>query len=176
MIKRTSVQIKIRTILLLTILLLSLLPLALSAMVSSFILKENNKKMFIERGNSLNSIVENTINRRISQYEQLLSSIVDNGDFENEEYYSNQLIKDMKLLQDSNDQIINVYLAKTDGQFIQTSDIELPEDFDFKESEWYIEGVSDPEKRIIERPYQDTLSNEMVTSVYKRTYRECFKR
>ena len=150
MIKRTSMQIKIRTILLLTILLLSLLPLALSAMVSSFILKENNKKMFIERGNSLNSIVENTINRRISQYEQLLSSIVDNGDFENEEYYSNQLIKDMQLLQDSNDQIINVYLAKTDGQFIQTSDIELPEDFDFKESEWYIEGVSDPEKRIIE--------------------------
>ena len=167
MIKRTSMQIKIRTILLLTILLLSLLPLALSAMVSSFILKENNEKMFLERGNSLNSIAENTINSRISQYEQLLSSIINNGNFENEEYYTNQLVKDMQLLQDSNDQIINVYLAKNDGQFIQTSDMELPEGYDFKERDWYIEGVSNPEKRRIERPYQDKLSNEMVTSVFK---------
>lgn len=165
--KRTNSKLKINTIMLMIILILSILPLALSATGSSLFLKNSNEKTFIERGNSLNNIVENTITNRISQYEQLLASIANNGEFDNEEYINNRLIDDMKLIQDSNDQIINVYFAKDDGRFIQTSNIDLPEGFNFKETEWYIEGTKNPEKRMVERPYQDTLSNEMVTSVYK---------
>ncbi|MDO5516394.1 MAG: methyl-accepting chemotaxis protein [Clostridium sp.] len=164
---RTSSKPKIKTILLLIILILSLLPLALSAAVSSIILKDSNEKTFKERGDSLNNIVENTITNRILQYEQLLSSIELNGDFENEDYISNELAPEMKLIQDSNDQIINVYYAKEDGRLIQTASGELPEGFNFKESEWYIEGMRNPEKKRVERPYKDKLTNEMITSVYK---------
>lgn len=158
---------KIKSLLLFAIILLSLVPLTISAIASSMILKKNNEKTFIERGNTLNRIVENTIVNRISQYEQLLLSIAENGEFDSEEYINDGIIDDMNIIQNSNDQIINVYFAKDDGRFIQTSDEELPEGFDCRERSWFIEGMNNPEKRRIERPYVDTLSKELVTTVYK---------
>ena len=77
-------KLKIKTILMLAIILFSLVPLIISAIGSSILLKRNNGKAFMERGNSLNKIVENTIVNKISQYEQLICSITKNGDFENE--------------------------------------------------------------------------------------------
>lgn len=123
--------------------------------------------MFIERGNSLNNIVENMIVTRITEYENLLKSINLNGEFDSNNFTNDELIDKMKLIADSNNQIINVYFAKTNGEFIQTSDIELPEGFDITNTDWFINKTTNPEKRRVERPYQDTLSNEMVTSVYE---------
>ena len=160
-------KLKIKTILMLAIILFSLVHLIISAIGSSILLKRNNGKAFMERGNSLNKIVENTIVNKISQYEQLICSITQNGDFENEDYINNNLIYDMKLLEDSNDQIINVYFAKEDGRFIQSGSVEVPEDFDCREFDWFNECKNNPEKRVIERPYQDSFTKEMITTVYK---------
>lgn len=165
--KGTSYKIKMNTILLMSILLMSILPLILSALISSIVLNKSNTNMFVERGNSLNNIAENIITNKISEYEQLLKSIENNGQFDDEDYINNRLMEDMKLIENSNDQIINVYFAKDDGRFFQTSGLDLPEGFDFKKSDWYVEKTTNPEKRVVERPYQDTLSNEMVTSVYE---------
>ncbi|HCW52814.1 MAG TPA: methyl-accepting chemotaxis protein [Clostridium sp.] len=164
---RTSHKFKLNTILMVTTVLLSIIPLVLSALISSIILKKNNGMMFIERGNSLNNIVENIIVTRITEYENLLKSISLNGEFDNDNFTNDELVNKMKLIADSNDQIINVYFAKTNGDFIQTSNIEIPEGFEIRDSDWFISKTTNPEKRIVERPYQDTLSNEMVTSVYE---------
>ena len=164
---RTSRKFKLNTISMVTTALLSVIPLILSALISSIILKKNNGTMFIERGNSLNNIVENMIVTRITEYENLLKSINLNGEFDSNNFTNDELIDKMKLIADSNNQIINVYFAKTNGEFIQTSDIELPEGFDITNTDWFINKTTNPEKRRVERPYKDTLSNEMVTSVYE---------
>ncbi len=165
--KNFTRTVKIKTILMIIILILALFPLIVSGILSGIIINRNNEQSFIEKGNLLCEIAETNITTRISQYESMLMSISTKRDFDDEQYISSGLLEDMKLIQSSDNQIVNVYFASEDGRFIQTLNVDLPDGYNHKEKDWYIECSNNPDKVRVEQPYEDTLTSEMVTTVYR---------
>lgn len=167
MIKKNRKPIKIKTLLLGLLMSLSLIPLIVSQIFSFIIVKKGNNDLFIKQGKSLCSLSEQIMEERFDEYIDMMSSIIDNGNLTDSNYLNNELIDDMNIILKSNDQLINMYYTAADGSFYQTLDVPLPDDFNIKETTWFKECMASPEKIRIERPYSDSLTNEMVTTVYK---------
>ncbi|WP_294403514.1 methyl-accepting chemotaxis protein [uncultured Clostridium sp.] len=165
--KKIMKPIKIKTLLFALLMSLSLIPLIVSQIASFTIVRKGNNTSFTKQGTLLCSLGEEIMNQRFNEYVDIMSSIIDNGNFADSDYLNNKLIENMNIIFKSNEQFINVYYAAEDGTFYQTLDVPLPEGFNATEKSWFKECMASPENIRIERPYIDTLTNEMVTTVYK---------
>ncbi|MGM9933964.1 methyl-accepting chemotaxis protein [uncultured Clostridium sp.] len=158
---------KIKSILLIIILFLALTPLIFSGFISSIVLEKNNEKTFREQGELLCNIIEGNIEDKILQYESYLSTVSAKGAFADSTYINGQLVDDMMLIKNSNEGIVNFYYASEAGEFIQTLGEDLPEGYNHKEKDWYIDCTNNPKKTRIDQPYKDELTGKMITTLYK---------
>ncbi len=61
--------------------------------------------------------------------------------------------------------IINIYVGTEGGMFYTDPVLELPEGFDHRKRDWYIQAVNAPDKVIITDPYVDAGTGQMVISM-----------
>ncbi len=67
----------------------------------------------------------------------------------------------------TDDNIINVYIATTEGDLYLNPETELPEGFDPRKSEWYTQAANNVNELMLSDPYTDTGTGELVTTMSK---------
>ncbi|MDF2513846.1 MAG: methyl-accepting chemotaxis protein [Herbinix sp.] len=73
----------------------------------------------------------------------------------------------MENVNSTDDNIINVYIATTEGDLYLNPVSELPEDFDPRKSDWYTKATSNVNDLMLSDPYIDTATGNTVATISK---------
>ncbi len=118
---------------------------------------------------SMQTITE--VGRGIDNYFTAMSSLITiltkNSDIiqaDSEEYLSRakELIANIN---NTDENIINVYIGTEQGLFYTYPQVEIPKDFDHRTRDWYQTALNNPNQVIITDPYIDTATGEMVIAL-----------
>ena len=71
----------------------------------------------------------------------------------------------MENVNSTDENIINVYIATTEGDLYLNPVSELPEGFDPRKSDWYIQAASNVNELMLSDPYIDTATGNTVTTI-----------
>jgi len=128
--------------------------------------KQNMAQSEAESLIMLDAITKN-IDDRVSTYENILDSLINNvpvGNItqDNEENFVDQ----MSLVAQTSKDIINLYYTTNKGKLYNAYNHEI-EEYDYSNTSWFKESVSNEGKIIIDSPYIDEVTGKMVISVYK---------
>ncbi|NFH68569.1 methyl-accepting chemotaxis protein [Clostridium botulinum] len=161
--------------LLVNITLMVLIPIIILGIMATMLTIKSNNKNFEFNSNTLSNIGENIISNEINYYKDILNSLTESNEFIdiNEEYDS--LRKEFKLLNQSDENILNIYFANTDGKIVQLLDNEIPANFDPRESEWYKKAEENKNEYLLQNPYVDIITNKNVITISKGVVNGDFK-
>ncbi len=154
-------KIKFGQFLFIAILLLSCVPVLSVSFLSIFSVENNAEENFESNAQQLAETAGTIIDSKIESYLNKMKSILDYGNFENLDELRDQI----RLLASDDSSVINLYYVdNATGSFIQVFDEEL--DRDFRESDWFIDVMADPNTKPMETPYEDTITGKMATTIY----------
>ncbi|MBN1070401.1 methyl-accepting chemotaxis protein [Clostridium botulinum] len=161
--------------LLVNITLMVLIPIIILGIMATMLTIKSNNKNFEFNSNTLSNIGENIISNEINYYKDILNSLTESNEFIdiNKEYDS--LRKEFKLLNQSDENILNIYFANTDGKIVQLLDNEIPANFDPRESEWYKKAEENKNEYLLQNPYVDIITNKNVITISKGVVNGDFK-
>ncbi|WP_347708975.1 methyl-accepting chemotaxis protein [Clostridium botulinum] len=161
--------------LLVNITLMVLIPIIILGIMATMLTIKSNNKNFEFNSNTLSNIGENIISNEFNYYKDILNSLTESNEFIdiNKEYDS--LRKEFKLLNQSDENILNIYFANTDGKIVQLLDNEIPANFDPRESEWYKKAEENKNEYLLQNPYVDIITNKNVITISKGVVNGDFK-
>ena len=95
---------------------------------------------------------------------KILSNDINIQSADNSTYFefAKSLIANIKATDNT---IINIYVGTESGMFYTDPVLDLPESFDHKKRDWYIQALNSPDKVIITDPYVDVGTGQMVISL-----------
>ena len=126
--------------------------------------KSETDRNYNQNGKLLLSIAKNMIDTEISGYENILKTLSEGGNYSD----FTDLRKEMKLLDDNDFNILNIYYTnESDGSDVQSLDEELPEGYDSKSRPWYKQSVENKDDYIIQSPYLDSATGKNVITISK---------
>ncbi|WP_455792457.1 methyl-accepting chemotaxis protein [Clostridium butyricum] len=146
------------------ILILVLIPVILLTISSGVINRNNANKNYKENADLLLKIAGGTIDNKIGEYYSIIQLLSSDGDF----YDFDKLKKSMDLLEKRDESILNIYYAsESDGSYVQSLDHELPEGYNAKSRPWFINSMADQSNFIVESPYSDPTTGNIVLTISK---------
>ena len=82
------------------------------------------------------------------------------------------LQKLFKSYRNSKADIINVYMASVDGEFIQEPYEDMGSNYEARERDWYKNAVNNPDKVVLSDPYQDYVTNQVMITYSKAVFND----
>ena len=172
----------LRTEMITLLLVISALPIIIVG-VFNFISMKNkvdviNENMIINRSNTIMDKIsnrnDNILNdlKYLSLNESLITLMESTGNpIENDAVSSgsidaktsaSQYIKVLDDYKKLNEDVMVAYLAAENGRFLIAPEQDMPEGFDARTREWYINALNNPEEIIVTEPYKDLLTQNIV--------------
>ncbi len=146
---------------------ISLIPLLITGIISySTSQKVLRNKLEITSKQTIHEIMRGIDNyfNAMSNIMKVLSNDINIKSADNSTYFefAKGLIANVKATDET---IINIYVGTESGMFYTDPVLELPEGFDHKKRDWYLQAVQSPEQVIITDPYVDAGTGQMVISM-----------
>ncbi|MGN2368857.1 methyl-accepting chemotaxis protein [Clostridium cagae] len=161
---------KINTIqkkLLVNITLMVLIPIIILGIMTTILTMRSNNRSFEFNSNTLSNIGEDIIDNEINYHKDILESLSKSNEFTSIDAEYDALRKEFKLLNQSDENILNIYFANSEGKIVQLLDNEIPADFDPRKSEWYKKSKENTNEYVLQNPYVDILTNKNVITISK---------
>nr|WP_077214870.1 methyl-accepting chemotaxis protein [Bacillus dakarensis] len=120
-----------------------------------------------ENINLLNSTIDSTIQPKIHDIDYLAESVTSEAyQGEGSQELKSQLDQYIQL----HPEVDAIYVGTETGQFIQEpSDIEMPENYDPRKRDWYLDAMEQKGEAVISNPYSSAGTTGMVVTVSKTT-------
>lgn len=149
------------------LIIISLVPLLISG-ISSYLISMNvlERKIETTAKQTTHEIARGLDNyfSAMSNMIKILSNDINVIEAENPTYFefAKGLINNIK---NTDESVINMYVGTESGMFYTDPAAVLPEGFDHRKRDWYIEAISNPGEIVITEPYEDTATKHMVISI-----------
>lgn len=167
----------IKTKLLTPIILALILAFAFIIIFISWQTEKSVEKSVINQSEGIVESLSGTVNSFLDQYENSIDLLV----FEDtiQSYGKNELAQNKANRQpietlftdylNTYEEVLNIYFGSADGTTIISPVIELPEDFDPRERDWYTQAEN-KKVAVWSEPYEDTATGSSVVTVSRAVY------
>lgn len=149
------------------ILLMVFIPLLFVGIISIITLRKTNNENFENMTKTIGNNAQTTIKSEIEKYKNTLKALIEANKFTYSEEDVIKLNNELKLIKNSNENIMNVYFGYSDKNLVQALDEKIDASFDSTTREWYIKAEANKEGYIISNPYIDEVSNKITISISK---------
>lgn len=116
--------------------------------------------------NLLNTTIDNTIQSKELEIDYFSKSV------NSQNYNDDNSVELRKILDEyiqTNSETINIYLGTETGTFIQEPNNKMPDGYDPRKRDWFIQAMGHNGESVISPPYVDAGTNKMVITISKTT-------